>query len=374
MASLLELDEDALAPVLDGRQPGDVAGQRRRPDADLQLAFDVRRLSDSKRVNPTWAITSRSRWTRTTRSTAAIQGLSQCCFGQGSGRRSRRRACPEPISSLAAVQHLEFGLLDRLVEPLRRPLLAGLDLREDLFVGESLQGGLPRAASLALLRQVVEVFDVLEVVLPDLIDRLLHGLVPVGERDDAHDLREVGVAGRADQQPVRLVARLVDARARARVASRRSARARACRTWSRRSSAARPCTRSAPRLRTGRRWSRARRSRAARRQLPAAAVDEVVPVDVADMPVAAGPHEPDRDDRLCFLVVVDELALRSGTTAGDQPARAGRSPGFRGQGVLGDEPLGELPAGDARLLGRGRVFVVGRRCEEPRLGRFEQVA
>ena len=39
-------------------------------------------------------------------------------------------------------------------------------------------------------------------------------------------------------------------------------------------------------------------------------VHEVIPVDVADMPLAAGAHETDWHDRLRLLVVVDELALR----------------------------------------------------------------
>ena len=70
----LELDEDPLAPVLDGREPGDVAGQWGSGDADHPVRLRRRVIDDSKRVNPTVAITSRSRWTRTTRSTAAIQG------------------------------------------------------------------------------------------------------------------------------------------------------------------------------------------------------------------------------------------------------------------------------------------------------------
>jgi hypothetical protein len=102
--------------------------------------------------------------------------------------------------------------LTDLSSPGGRPLLAGLDFREEVFVGESLQRGCHRRLTLTLLGQVVEVFDVLEVVLPDLIDRLGHGLIPIGERDDAHRLGEVGITCRADQHPVCLVARLEDAR------------------------------------------------------------------------------------------------------------------------------------------------------------------
>ena len=66
----------------------------------------------------------------------------------------------------------------------------------------------------------------------------------------------------------------------------------------------RPCsgrTRSGPRPRTGRRWCRVRRSRAAAGTAVVPAVDERVPVDVADVARAAGPHEAHRHDRSRFL-------------------------------------------------------------------------
>ena len=40
---LLELDEDPLTAVLDGRKPGQVPGQRGSGHTDLQLALDIGR-------------------------------------------------------------------------------------------------------------------------------------------------------------------------------------------------------------------------------------------------------------------------------------------------------------------------------------------
>ncbi len=52
---------------------------------------------------------------------------------------------------------------------------------------------------------------------------------------------------------------------------------------------------------------------------------QVVPIDVADMPLATGPHEPDRDDGLKFAAIIDESAFAE-RAARDQPAGAGRAP------------------------------------------------
>jgi hypothetical protein len=54
--------------------------------------------------------------------------------------------------------------------------------------------------------QLIGRIDVLEEVLPDLVDGLLQRLAPVRQGDDAHDLREVGVTGVPDQQTVDVVA------------------------------------------------------------------------------------------------------------------------------------------------------------------------
>src|SRR5262249_55688078 len=96
--------------------------------------------------------------------------------------------------------------------------------------------------------------------------------------------------------------------------------------------------------------------------LRVALVDEAIPVDVADVALAAGADEADRNDRALALVVVDELALAQ-RLAVDQEARAGHAAPLAPLDVLGDEPLRELPGGDARP-GRRRVLVVRRRREK----------
>src|SRR5262249_23180902 len=90
-------------------------------------------------------------------------------------------------------------------------------------------------------------------------------------------------------------------------------------------------------------------------------VGEAVPVDVADVPLAAGADEAVRHAWVLLAVLVDVLALGQ-RRAVDQQARP-RGPALTGQlHVLGDEPLRELPGGDARAR-RGRVLVVRRRGE-----------
>ena len=198
-----------------------------------------------------------------------------------------------------------------LSSPGVRPLLAGLDLREDLLVGEPFERGCDRRLSLALLDQIVEVFDVLKVMLPDLVDRLGDGLVPIGERDDAHRLREVGVARRADQQPVRLVARLVDARPEPglpAVAMPEGVHLGLGRLDHRPLGLAFAAHPDLGQVAAGPPFVDPER-RGGRSVVPL--VDEVVPVDVADMALAAGPDEADRDDRLGLLVVVENLPFVS---------------------------------------------------------------
>ena len=85
------------------------------------------------------------------------------------------------------------------------------------------------------------------------------------------------------------------------------------------------------------------------RAVTLAAVDEIVPVDVPDMAVAAGPHEADRDDRPLLLVPVEELPVRQ-RLAVDQQSRALRGSRIARLDILGDEPFRELEAVDA---GRG---------------------
>src|SRR5262249_57861881 len=91
-------------------------------------------------------------------------------------------------------------------------------------------------------------------------------------------------------------------------------------------------------------------------------VDETIPVDVADVALAASADEADRNDRALALVVIDELPLAQ-RLAVDQEARAGHAAALAPLDVLGDEPFRELPGGDAGP-GRCRVLVVRRRGEQ----------
>jgi hypothetical protein len=210
---------------------------------------------------------------------------------------------------LDAHEGLELGLLDRLVEPRSLPLLPGLDFREDIFVGESLQSGCHGGLTLTLLGKIIEVIDVLEVMLPYLIDRLGHDLIPIRERYDAHRLWEIGVARRANQHAVRLVTRLKDARPEPglpAVATAKGMHLGLGRLDHLTLGLALATNPYLGKVAACPAFVDPEVASAGRRSL----MDEVIPVDIPDMPFTAGPHEADRDDRLRFLVVVDELALR----------------------------------------------------------------
>src|SRR5271165_6324026 len=165
-------------------------------------------------------------------------------------------------------------------------------------------------------------------MLPHLVDSLRDGLVLVGERDHAHRLREVGVARRADEQPVGVTARLLHER-------------------------------TEPEARTiavpqGIRWQLDRvddRALGLAALAPdpdlgeisaspsfvdpkgttagrSSAMGEGVPVDVADVALLACPDETDRHDGLRFLLLVDEHARPGERGPVDEPTRAGLAPGF----------------------------------------------
>ena len=59
--------------------------------------------------------------------------------GEGAGEEVAVRLVGADLF-LAGHEHLEFGLLDGLVRACRAILLASLDLREDLLVGETFEG------------------------------------------------------------------------------------------------------------------------------------------------------------------------------------------------------------------------------------------
>src|SRR5262249_19034865 len=152
---------------------------------------------------------------------------------------------------------------------------------------------------------LIEGIDVLEEVLPHLVDRLLQRLIPIRQRDHAHDLREVGVAGVAHEQPVQL-ARLLcvwpKPGARAVAVPEHSGncgivQATLLTTFAADGDLAQVSTRAPlihPQLATA-------------GGLPT--VSKSVPVNVADVTLLAGPDETDRHDRAFAPIRVDELAL-----------------------------------------------------------------
>lgn len=113
--------------------------------------------------------------------------------------------------SSCGYERFELGLLDRFIVAWGPALLAGLDLAKDVGVGQVPQGVGHGRLALALPGQFFDVLEVLQVVLPNLVDGLGDDCVAVGQGDRAHGLGEVGVAGGADQESIRLVARLLHA-------------------------------------------------------------------------------------------------------------------------------------------------------------------
>jgi hypothetical protein len=127
--------------------------------------------------------------------------------GRGCGRGSRRPSSSRDTSGGQASRVSISATLIFLVgssRDLRRSISAQI---VGALRGRRGRGDLGLVLA-AQIDQVVEVVDVLELVLPDLVDGLAHRLVGLGQGDDAEDLGEVGVAGRADEQaaPLGLVA------------------------------------------------------------------------------------------------------------------------------------------------------------------------
>src|ERR1019366_10325610 len=100
-------------------------------------------------------------------------------------------------------QGLQFGNLHRLVR-LRATTTACLNLGKDLLVTDSLQSGLYRHSS-ALITKLIKILDDIEEA-PRRIDGPAHDFIPLRKRNHTHQLREVGVRCRADQQPAGLPA------------------------------------------------------------------------------------------------------------------------------------------------------------------------
>src|SRR5437867_8264166 len=94
-------------------------------------------------------------------------------------------------------ERFEFRLFDRL-RRLHITATSRLDFLKDLVISEPFKRGVHSS----LLSFVAKLLDVLNFgkEFPYGIDWLFHLFLPIGQRDDAHDLREIGIAGGADQQ------------------------------------------------------------------------------------------------------------------------------------------------------------------------------
>jgi hypothetical protein len=261
-------------------------------------------ITASKRVKPTWATTSRSLWTSTTRSSRPTR-----IFGSSPSARVRAKKSSSGSSSCAASggQASRVSISATLIGLASgsTPAAATLDVGPDVGVLERAEvTGDRRLVLTSEIDQIVEAVDGRVEDVPDLVHGLAHGLVGLGQRDDAQDLGEVGVAGRAHEQAgplgivaVRGLAHLLGVAAEPRALAPAAAEARGYRgAWRRRADGGRRWPRSGCRCRRGRRRCRPRRARGARGSVGPRRVHEAVPVDVADMAVATGLDEAHRDD------------------------------------------------------------------------------
>src|SRR5271157_3491614 len=196
-------------------------------------------------------------------------------------------------------------------------------------------------------------------MLPHLVDSLRNGLVLVGERDHAHRLREVGVARRADEQPVGVAARLLHERTEPEPRTIAMPEG-ICWQLDRVDDRALGFAALAPdpdlgEISAGPSFIDPEGTTAGR----SSTVGKGVPVDVADVALLACPHETDRHNGLRFLVPVDELARPGERGPVDQSTRPGLAPRFLSLAALRDKPLGELYRVDPGLPCRSRIVVGG---------------
>ena len=90
-----------------------------------------------------------------------------------------------------------------------------------------------------------------------------------------------------------------------------------------------------------------------------AAMNKLVPINIADVTATAGTNKTNGHDRPLFLGVVNEFALGQHPAMHQHPGPHGAVTGL-GVHILGDKPFGKLPCGNAGLRG-GWVIQVGRR-------------
>ena len=217
------------------------------------------------------------------------------------------------------------------------PPLASADGLEHLVVAECPE---PLGDPRLLLQQgkVRGVVDDLQVV-PQLGHDGVDRAAAVRERQDADDLREVGVRRRADEQATRLIAVLVGVPAEPRPRAPAGAEGIDLEQRGLVEPALLAALAADDEVR-----EIAARSALVEPELPPAVVlgtvDEATPVEVVHVPLRAGPHEAGRDHRAAV-----EAAPLVERPAVDEPARALSI--LASALVLHHEPLGKPPGADA---------------------------
>ena len=256
---------------------------------------------------------------------------------------------------LGGDQGFQFGDLHRLVR-LRAATTARLNLGKDLVVTDPLQRGFDRCPS-ALITKLIKILDDIEEA-PRRIDGPAHDFIPLRKRNHAHQLREVGVRCRADQQPARLPACLfcerpepgprAIAQSECAVLQQRCLRHAAFRLAA-----------LAPHPDLGQVTAGAalvhEQLALLLEAVRGSVMREGVPVDVTDVARAAGSHESYWNHRSPLLIPVDELPPGERLPV-DQQARPPAS-GLTLL-ILRDEPLRELESGNPG--GRRRWIVISR--------------
>src|SRR5208337_44783 len=347
---LVQLQEQSFTLVLDGGNPGGVDAELTSFQVEVELAVDVGRGIVEPGVPDECRHLAQS-----VDDQDAIHGLGPPVLPL------RRRMFYRVEDAFVLVpanhglttgQQLELGLPDLA---LGRTLLAGppsLDDFHDLVVIETGQGG-SYLGNPAEDGQHSLVWNYLQMALPHLADGRVQRQATIRERDDAEGLREVGVAGGPDEQPVELVAGLtaVGGGAHPLLAGIASSQGRVVPTG---------CLADQPaitavtadtelgQLARGPQLVKPEPSVALLRS----AVDELGPVDVPHVAVLAGPDETDwhhavraRLGRVTEIVAFVETGRRINPAWANQQARlvcpSGRI--VLGLRLLGKRPPGEPP-------------------------------
>ena len=202
--------------------------------------------------------------------------------------------------------------------------------------------------------KVAGVVDDLQVI-PQLRDRDLDGAPAIGQGQDAHHLRKVRVRGRADEQPARQAAILRSARPQPRPPTATDAE----RSEFEHRRLVHPSLLAAFAAHDEFTEVAARPTLVEPQLAPAVVleiVDEPLPVEVVDVPLRTGAHEPGGYNRAAL-----EPTLRVERLAMDETPRSLAAPAPLL--LLHEEPFGEAPGADPRPACPWAVGLNGRRVQ-----------